>query len=83
VRFAHAEGLCTGDKGTIKGFAIAGSDGKFVWAEAKIENNEVIVSNKAVANPVAVRYAWADNPEANLYNAAELPASPFRTDIQP
>ena len=83
VHFAHAEGLCTGDKGTVKGLAIAGSDGKFVWSEVRIENNEVIVSNKAVANPVAVRYAWADNPEANLYNAAELPASPFRTDIQP
>jgi sialate O-acetylesterase len=71
---------------TMKGdqlhsFAIAGSDNQFVWAEAKIENNRVIVWNDRIANPVAVRYAWADNPEgANLYNKEGLPASPFRTD---
>lgn len=66
---------------TLKCFAIAGPDKQFVWAKAKIENNTVVVWNEKVPNPVAVRYAWADNPEgANLYNAEGLPASPFRTD---
>jgi sialate O-acetylesterase len=65
----------------LKTFAIAGSDKRFVWAKAKIENNRVVVWSEMVSNPVAVRYAWADNPEgANLYNAEGLPASPFRTD---
>ena len=64
----------------LKGFAIAGKDKKFVWAKAKIEGDEVIVSNTKIKNPVAVRYAWAANPVCNLYNGADLPASPFRTD---
>ncbi len=64
----------------LKGFAIAGADKKFVWAKAKIEGNEVIVWSSKIKNPVAVRYAWASNPICNLYNGAELPASPFRTD---
>ncbi|HVN48192.1 MAG TPA: sialate O-acetylesterase [Bacteroidota bacterium] len=64
-------------------FSIAGADKKFVWAKAKIENNTVIVWNDAIAHPVAVRYAWADNPlGANLYNSEGLPASPFRTDAE-
>jgi sialate O-acetylesterase len=70
-------------KGTddLKYFAIAGPDNHFVWAKAKIENNKVIVWNDDIKNPVAVRYAWADNPQgANLYNIEGLPASPFRTD---
>ena len=64
----------------LMGFAIAGKDKKFVWAKAKIESNEVVVWNSNVKNPIAVRYAWANNPICNLYNGAELPASPFRTD---
>lgn len=67
----------------LKGFGIAGADGKFVWATAKIEKNQVVVFSDAVANPVAVRYNWADYPEGNLYNAEGLPASPFRTDNWP
>jgi sialate O-acetylesterase len=67
--------------GDLKCFAIAGSDRKFVWAHATIEGDKVIVSSDVVPNPVAVRYAWADNPEgANLFNKQGLPASPFRTD---
>jgi sialate O-acetylesterase len=75
-------GLVSKDKyGYLKGFAIAGVDKKFVWAKAFIENNEVVVYSEAVANPVAVRYGWADNPDdVNLYNKENLPASPFRTD---
>jgi sialate O-acetylesterase len=65
----------------LKGFAIAGADKKFVWAEAKIDGDKVVVRSDKVAEPVAVRYGWADNPVCNLYNKAGLPASPFRTDI--
>ncbi|MGN7204079.1 sialate O-acetylesterase [Pedobacter sp. SAFR-022] len=74
------KGLKTSDGKEVKGFAIAGSDGKFHWAEASIQGNNVIVSAPGVANPVAVRYAWADNPACNLVNSAGLPAVPFRTD---
>ena len=67
--------------GTLKHFAIAGEDKQFVWAEAFIRGNKVVVSSKSVKNPVAVRYAWSDNPdEANLCNKEGLLASPFRTD---
>jgi sialate O-acetylesterase len=83
VKFTHSAGLKTVDGGVVKGFAIAGEDHKFVWAEAKIEGDEVIVWSKDVAKPVAVRYAWADNPITNLYNKENLPASPFRTDDWP
>jgi sialate O-acetylesterase len=66
--------------GELKQFAIAGNDDHFVWAKATIEKDKVVVWSDNVPNPVAVRYAWADNPEgANLYNAEGLPASPFRT----
>ena len=64
----------------LKGFEIAGADKRFHWAKAIIAGNEVIVSSDQVTSPVAVRYDWADNPDGNLYNASDLPASPFRTD---
>jgi sialate O-acetylesterase len=81
IRFQHAEsGLKTGDGKTLTGFAIAGPDHHFHWAAAVIEGNDVIVSSPEVKFPVAVRYAWADNPACNLYNKTDLPASPFRTD---
>jgi sialate O-acetylesterase len=67
----------------LKGFAIAGADKKFVWADAKIEGNTVVVSSDKVSVPVAVRYAWAKNPVCNLYNKEGLPATPFRTDTWP
>jgi len=81
IQFAHTNGglKIKGSK-QLKGFAIAGTDKKFVWAKAKIEGNEIVVWNSKVQNPVAVRYAWANNPVCNLYNGADLPASPFRTD---
>jgi sialate O-acetylesterase len=61
-------------------FSVAGADHKFVWAKAKIIGDKVVVWNDEVANPVTVRYAWANNPEgANLYNINGLPASPFET----
>ncbi|HNX27572.1 MAG TPA: sialate O-acetylesterase [Phycisphaerae bacterium] len=66
--------------GNLKGFAIAGQDKKFFWAAAEIDGRDIIVWSDKVPAPVAVRYAWADNPECNLYNSADLPATPFRTD---
>jgi sialate O-acetylesterase len=81
LTFAKGSNLVSTTGKPLTGFAIAGSDGQFVWATASIKKNKIIVSNSSVPNPVAVRYAWADNPEgANLYNEAGLPASPFRTD---
>lgn len=66
---------------SLEGFAIAGADRNYIWATAKINGNSVEVSSDNITEPVAVRYAWADNPEkANLYNAEGFPASPFRTD---
>ena len=67
----------------LKGFAIAGKDRKWYWADAKIDGDKVVVSSAKVANPVAVRYAWANNPVCNLYNKEGFPASPFRTDLWP
>lgn len=82
--FDHAEGLTAKDipaaGGSLRGFAIAGADGRFVWADARIDGNTVVVSSPQVPDPSAVRYAWANNPVANLTNRAGLPAAPFRTD---
>jgi sialate O-acetylesterase len=77
--FDHARGL-TFKEGKTAGFAIAGPDKKFVWADAKIEDSTVLVYNADVNEPVAVRYAWDADPDSSLYNQAGLPASPFRTD---
>ena len=85
VRFDHAyKGLQinrNGDGQKLTGFAIAAADKKFVWADAKIDGDDsVILSSEKVTTPAYVRYAWADNPECNLYNGHGLPAMPFRTD---
>jgi sialate O-acetylesterase len=80
LSFKHLGDGLTARDGELKGFAIAGEDRQFVWAEATIEGDQVVVSSDAVPAPVAVRYAWGNNPEATLYNRAGLPAVPFRTD---
>jgi sialate O-acetylesterase len=81
IFFKHsASGLKTGDGAKVKGFAIAGPDHRFHWADASVEGTEIVVCSPQTPFPVAVRYAWADNPEGNLYNGDGLPASPFRTD---
>ncbi|MBN2636948.1 MAG: hypothetical protein JXR61_11815 [Prolixibacteraceae bacterium] len=73
-------GLITIDGEELRRFEIAGNDGRFVWANAKIVENTVEVWNEDTENPVKVRYAWSDNPrDANLYNKEGLPASPFQT----
>ncbi|MBP1652053.1 MAG: Sialate O-acetylesterase, partial [Bacteroidetes bacterium] len=74
------DGLQVKKGGALKGFAIAGDDKQFHWAQATIKGNQVVVWSEEVPHPVAVRYDWANNPEGNLYNGAGLPASPFRTD---
>jgi sialate O-acetylesterase len=80
VYFTHADGMQARGGGAIAGFTIAGTDGNFVPADAKIEGDTIVVSNAQVSVPVAVRYAWADDPVSNLVNQAGLPASPFRSD---
>jgi len=83
LKFSNVgSGLTAKDKyGYLKSFTVAGEDKKFYWAKALIDGEKIIVWSDSVSNPVAVRYAWADNPDdADLYNKEGLPASPFRTD---
>ncbi len=82
LSFDHIGGglVAKGDK--LQGFAIAGDDKKYVWADAVIEKDTIVVSSPKVEKPVSVHYAWADNPVCNLYNKAGLPAVPFRADGQ-
>jgi sialate O-acetylesterase len=84
VRFTQiGGGLAAKGDGPVQGFAIAGSDRKFHWADAVIQGDTVMVSSSQVSKPIAVRYAWGDSPECNLFNKEGLPASPFRTDDWP
>ncbi len=84
LTFSHAKGGLVAqnskDGKSVYGFAIAGADHHFFWANATIHGDRVIVSSSKVEKPVAIRYGWADNPPVNLYNKSGLPASPFRTD---
>ncbi|HEY1870271.1 MAG TPA: sialate O-acetylesterase, partial [Chitinophagaceae bacterium] len=74
-------GLITNDGEELSEFAIAGADKKFIWANAKIEGDKVVVWSDEIKDPKYVRYAWADDPvNPNLFNKERLPASPFRTD---
>ncbi|MGD9745137.1 MAG: sialate O-acetylesterase [Verrucomicrobiales bacterium] len=85
LTFDHVgSGLRTVDVNDVKGFAVCGEDHQWVWALAKISgNNAVEVWNDAVPAPVAVRYAWADNPVCNVVSKEGLPLTPFRTDDFP
>lgn len=82
VTFDHvAEGLIA-KGGELRHFAIAGTDRKFIWADATIAGDSVVVRHPSIPEPAYVRYAWADNPaSANLCNSEGLPAAPFRTDL--
>ncbi len=83
VHFANASGGLVAKGGPLSGFVIAGDDHKFIFAEAKIVGEMVVVSCAQVAHPVAVRYGWADFPKVNLFSAVGLPAAPFRSDDWP
>jgi sialate O-acetylesterase len=82
VKFSHLGGGLVAKGGEpLKGFVIAGADGKFVAAEAKIDGDTVVVSSQEISAPTVVRYAWVNFPAGcNLFNAAGLPAAQFRTD---
>ena len=89
IEFDHAGQGLVGNSGDgmsepgipLRGFAVAGIDRIFHWADARIEGRVLVVSSPRVPSPIAVRYAWGNNPDqANLFNASGLPASPFRTD---
>ncbi len=81
IRFDHAEGLHA-KHGPLRGFAIAGPDGTFHWAEGSVRGNSVFVSSPEVGEPTRVRYGWADNPGCNLYNQDGLPATPFEMTLE-
>ena len=81
LKFTHVGGGLVAKGGRkLTGFAVAGADKTWHWAEAVIDGGTIVVSSEKVAQPAAVRYAWADNPACNLYNKEGIPASPFRTD---
>ena len=80
IEFEHVGGGLVAKGGKLESFAIAGENKEFVFADAQIVGDTVIVSSPQVKAPCAVRYAWACNPKASLFNKAGLPASPFRTD---
>jgi sialate O-acetylesterase len=82
LSFKHVGGGLVAKSGDLKGFTIAGEDGNFVAATAKIEGEKIIVSSPPVSKPTAVRYGWTNTPNVNLWNKADLPASPFRTDAK-
>jgi sialate O-acetylesterase len=81
VWFSHSNGMKARDGGALKGFEVAGADGRFQAAEARAEGKTVVVASPSVAMPVKVRYAWAANPDANLVNSIGLPASVFRGSV--
>ena len=83
VTFAHTSGGIIAKGGTLLGFEIAGDDRKFLPAEATMVGDVVELHHPSILKPIAVRYAWADNPTCTLYNAAGLPAVPFRSDMSP
>jgi sialate O-acetylesterase len=80
VKFDHLGGGLVVKGKDLRGFAIAGADGEFEWADAKIVGDSVVLTSVKIPTPVSVRYAYSSNPEATLYNRDGLPAIPFRTD---
>lgn len=80
VSFRYAEGLAAIGDGKLRGFAIAGKEGQWKWAEAKLEGEQVVVSNATIPEPLYVRYGWASNPARSLVNKSGLPLRSFRSD---
>jgi sialate O-acetylesterase len=83
LHFTHTDGGLVVKGAKLEDFSIAGKDRKWVWADARVEGDTVVVSSPLVPNPQEVRYAWQSNPAATLFNGAGLPAAPFRTDHWP
>lgn len=81
ISFQSVGGGLVAKDGELKGFTLAGADGKFVPAKAEIAGDKVVVSAEGVTEPKAVRYGWENVPDVNLFNKEGLPASPFRTDL--
>jgi len=81
LHFKRLGGGLVSKGGPLAGFTVAGADGQFVTAQAEIAGDTVVVSAPTVTKPVAVRYGWANVASGNLFNKADLPASPFRTDV--
>ncbi len=81
LRFTQLGSGLVANGGQLQGFELGGSDGTYVFADAQIRGETIVVSSRDVPHPVAVRYAWANFPRCNLYNAEGLPASPFRAFI--
>tara|TARA_B110001452_G_scaffold266510_1_gene273588 strand:+ start:1238 stop:3160 length:1923 start_codon:yes stop_codon:yes gene_type:complete len=81
LTFSNEKYLQVKGQDSLKHFAIAGANKKFVWAKAVIKDNKIVVWSSEISNPVAVRYAWGNNPKGvNLYSKKHIPISPFRTD---
>ena len=81
LKFTHVTGGLVAKGGDLKTFTIAGKDGKFVPATARIDHDTLLVSSPDVPDPAAVRYAWENYPKAAIFfNGDGLPAAPFRTD---
>jgi len=82
VQFDHVGGglIVRGQGRELRGFVVAGPDRRFHRAEARIEGRGIVARSKEVPDPIAIRYAWADNPDCNLFNKEGIPASPFRSD---
>jgi sialate O-acetylesterase len=81
LTFSHVGGGLVAKDGDLKGFTIAGADGKFAPAIAEIKGDRIVGSGEGVAEPKAVRYGWTNVPDVNLFNKEGIPASPFRTDV--
>ena len=83
LSFSHTGSGLLAKDGELKGFTLAGADGNFIPATAKIDGTKIVVTAAGVTDPKAVRYGWANVPDVNLFNQEGLPASPFRTDVEP
>jgi sialate O-acetylesterase len=83
VWFTHADQGLVAKGGALTGFELAGSDHKFSPADTRVDGHTVVASSAQVAHPVYVRYAWENVPQANLFNTADLPASPFTSEPTP
>lgn len=83
LHFTNTDGGLVVRGGKLEEFAVAGADGKWHWADARVEGDTVVVRSSVVPDPREARYAWQSNPAATLFNGAGLPAAPFRTDDWP